>query len=251
MLRLTAQPSNVSINAAILAPSAMNLQPWAFAALLNRERIGEYAGRIKSWLLTNFSQTRFDASLRDLIEEESYSVFHHAPALLLVLAKSSQPQAYEDCCLAAENLMLAARDEGLGTCCIGLARPWLNLRSIKHELGPAGTARSRCADRAGSPQSLAGITWAASRRDSLARIRREPSAGSVLRSAQGCGLPPAAPEIRSICSSTSCSSKSISSRQMIRSSTSLPKSGSCRCYARTGCSANERIPRRAVGESGK
>ena|SRR5271166_3276148 len=39
------------INAAILAPGSMNLQPWAFAALLNRERIGEYAGRIKSWLL--------------------------------------------------------------------------------------------------------------------------------------------------------------------------------------------------------
>ena len=50
-------------------------------------------------------------------------------------AKSAQPQAYEDCCLAAENLMLAARDEGLGTCCIGLARPWLNLRSTKDELG--------------------------------------------------------------------------------------------------------------------
>ncbi len=123
------------INAAILAPSAMNLQPWAFAALLHRERIGEYAGRIKSWLLTNFSQAPFDASLRALIEDESYSVFHHAPALALVLAKSLQSQAYEDCCLAAENLMLAARDEGLGTCCIGLARPWLNLRSTKHELG--------------------------------------------------------------------------------------------------------------------
>jgi nitroreductase len=122
-------------NAAILAPSAMNLQPWAFAALLNRERIDEYAGRIKSWLLTNFSQTSLDASLRELIAPESYSVFHHAPALVLVLSKSAQLQAHEDCCLAAENLMLAARGEGLGTCCIGLARPWLNLPSIKHALG--------------------------------------------------------------------------------------------------------------------
>ncbi len=123
------------INAALLAPSAMNLQPWAFAALLNGKQIDEYAGRIKSWLPTNFSQTGFGTSLSDLIKEESYTVFHHAPALVLVLAKSSQPQAYEDCCLAAENLMLAARDDELGTCCIGLARPWLNLRSIKHELG--------------------------------------------------------------------------------------------------------------------
>jgi nitroreductase len=123
------------IDAAILAPSAMNLQPWAFAALLDRQRIGEYAERIKSWLLANFSQTSLDLSLRHNIEQESYSVFHDAPALVLLLAKSSQPQAREDCCLAAQNLMLAARDEGLGTCCIGLARPWLNLGSTKRELG--------------------------------------------------------------------------------------------------------------------
>ena len=123
------------INAAILAPSAMNLQPWAFAALLDRDRIAEYAGRVKSWLLANFSETALDASLRGLVEGEHYSIFHNAPALVLVLAKSAQPQAFEDCCLAAQNLMLAARGEGLGTCCIGLARPWLNLKSTKHELG--------------------------------------------------------------------------------------------------------------------
>jgi len=123
------------IAAAILAPSAMNLQPWAFAAVLNRERIGDYAKRIKDWLLANFAQTSFDPSLVKTIEGEGYSVFHHAPALVLVLAKSAQEQASEDCYLAAENLLLAARDEEIGTCCIGLARDWLNLPSIKQELG--------------------------------------------------------------------------------------------------------------------
>jgi nitroreductase len=123
------------IGAAILAPSAMNLQPWGFAALLNRERIGGYAKRIKEWLLANFQQSSFDPSLRKLIEAEEYNVFHHAPAVALVFAKSPQAQASEDCCLAAENLMLAARDAGLGTCWIGLARPWLNLPATKQELG--------------------------------------------------------------------------------------------------------------------
>ncbi len=122
------------IGAAILAPSAMNLQPWAFAALLGRERIAEYGQRIKEWLLANFSQTSLDLSLRTLIEPEPYHIFHDAPAIVLVLARSSQSQAAEDCCVAAQNLMLAARDEGLGTCWIGLARPWLNLASTKQEL---------------------------------------------------------------------------------------------------------------------
>ena len=127
------------IGAAIFAPSAMNLQPWAFAALLNRDRIAGFATRIKDWLLTNPQRTSLDPSLRKTIEAEGYSVFHDAPALVLVLAKSPKAQASEDCCLAAQNLMLAARDEDLGTCCIGLARPWLNLASTKQELGLSAT----------------------------------------------------------------------------------------------------------------
>jgi nitroreductase len=113
----------------------MNLQPWAFAAVLDREQIAEYGSRAKSWLLANFSRSALDPSLLKLIENKGYSLFHHAPALVLVMAKSQQSQAREDCCLAAENLMLAARADRLGSCCIGLARPWFNVPSIKHELG--------------------------------------------------------------------------------------------------------------------
>ncbi len=123
------------INAAILAPSAMNLQPWAFAVLMGRERIDQLGARIKSWLLANFSDTMYGPSIRGMIEDPKYALFHHAPALVMVLAKSSESQALEDCCLAAENLLLAARDEGIGSCWVGFARPWLNLPEIKHELG--------------------------------------------------------------------------------------------------------------------
>ncbi len=123
------------IEAAILAPSAMNVQPWAFAVQLNQKRIDDYAQQVKHWLLTNSPKASIDPRLRQMIQSEGYSVFHHAPALVLVLAKSSQSQAFEDCCLAAENFMLAARNEGIGTCCIGLSRPWLNLPSSKERLG--------------------------------------------------------------------------------------------------------------------
>jgi nitroreductase len=122
------------LDTAILAPSAMNLQPWAFAVLLDPERINRYATRARTWLLENFSQTSHDQSLRKVLEDPKHVLFYHAPALVLVLATSSDAQAKEDCCLAAENFMLAARAQGLGTCWIGLARPWLNLPSIKTEL---------------------------------------------------------------------------------------------------------------------
>jgi len=122
------------IGAAVLAPSAMNLQPWAFAVLLDRERIEDYAKRAKDRLLASLSQTTYEPSIRQMLEDPKFVLFYHAPALVIVLAKSSGTQAAEDCCLAAENLMLAARNEGLGSCWIGLARPWLDLPATKTEL---------------------------------------------------------------------------------------------------------------------
>lgn len=52
------------IDAAILAPSAMNLQFWAFAVLLGRERIEGYAKRARDWLLASLSQTSYEPSIR-------------------------------------------------------------------------------------------------------------------------------------------------------------------------------------------
>jgi nitroreductase len=123
------------INSAILAPSAMNLQPWTFAVLLDRAHIEDYAHRAKNWLLTKLAESTYPPSIRRMIEDPNFVLFYHAPALVLVIAKSSQDQAKEDCCLAAQTLMLAARDEGLGSCWIGLSRPWFNLSSSKLELG--------------------------------------------------------------------------------------------------------------------
>jgi nitroreductase len=123
------------IDTAILAPSAINLQPWAFAPLSNREQIAELGARIKEWLLAHFGETSLPPSLRDHIKPADYRLFHGAPALVLVLARSAETQAAEDCCLAAQTFMLAARDQGLGTCVIGLSRPWFNLPSSKKEFG--------------------------------------------------------------------------------------------------------------------
>jgi len=126
------------IEAAIQAPSAMNLQPWAFAADLDRARIDEFGKQAKTWTLVNFPQTSFTPEFRKMLEDQKFTMFYHAPALVIVLAKSSDAWAAEDCCLAAENMMLAARNEGLGTCWIGLARPWLNLSSTKSKLNIPG-----------------------------------------------------------------------------------------------------------------
>lgn len=121
------------IGVAVLAPSAMNLQPWAFAVVTGAARLDEYARRAKDYLLSH--GTTMDARVKALLNDPQMNIFHHAPALVMVLARSDELQAKEDCCLAAQTFMLVARDEGLGTCWIGFARPWLDLPETKVELG--------------------------------------------------------------------------------------------------------------------
>jgi nitroreductase len=123
------------IGTAVLAPSAMNLQPWAFAVLGDAERIDAYARRAKEYLLANPAVLQLPPEELSFITDPQLNIFYHAPALLLVLAKSGEQQAREDCCLAAQTLMLAARAAGLGSCWIGLGRPWLDLPATKAELG--------------------------------------------------------------------------------------------------------------------
>ena len=129
------------IHAASLAPSAMNRQPWAFAVLTDPERIDDHARRAKLWLLKNLKTNPAFASLKPLLEKPDYSVLHGAPVLVFILATSHEPQTAEDCCLAAQNFMLAAREEDLGTCWIGLARDWFNQPAIKKELHLPGKYR--------------------------------------------------------------------------------------------------------------
>jgi nitroreductase len=120
------------IGMAVLAPSATNLQPWAFAVITDRARIDECARHAKEHLLRDAQVT---GQVRSMLSDPQLSVFYHAPALVIVLARDDTPQAREDSCLAAYTFMLAARDAGLGTCWIGFGRPWLDLPGSKTELG--------------------------------------------------------------------------------------------------------------------
>ncbi|QMV19897.1 nitroreductase [Granulicella sp. 5B5] len=125
------------IDAAILAPSAVNTQPWEFWVVLGRDRINSLSDRAKSWLLEKVAHdpTAGAVDQRQHLSDPGLSLLYYAPVLMLVVAKSFEKQANEDSCLAAFALMLAARDAGIGTCWIGSARPWFNLPATKKELG--------------------------------------------------------------------------------------------------------------------
>ena len=123
------------IAAAVHAPSAMNLQPWAFTVIEGREVLSEYAKRAKQYLLETMGLDSPLSRYRDQLSDPAFDIFYGAPTLIVIAATSDTSQSAEDCCMAAQNLMLAASGMDIGTCCIGFARPWLNLRDVKSELG--------------------------------------------------------------------------------------------------------------------
>ena len=113
------------IKAGTYAPTAVNKQPWRFVVIKNRDLIEKFGERARKLWLENNKDPK-DSHLIELtrmMAHENYRIFYGAPALVLVFAHPEAFSPIQDCSLAAENMMLAGRALGLGSCWIGLAAP--------------------------------------------------------------------------------------------------------------------------------
>ncbi len=121
--------------AAVKAPSASNSQPWAFAVIQDAALLKQYSDRAKSLLLTVISPDSPLAKYRAMLANPDFNIFYNAGTLVIIYAKPGGLESRGDCCLAAQNLMLAAHGLGLGTCWIGFAKALLDQPELKKELG--------------------------------------------------------------------------------------------------------------------
>ena len=113
------------IAAAVQAPSAINKQPWTFTVIRDRRLLEQVSHAAKLHMLATTSPQEIEV-FRSQLEDPQFEIFYHAPALIVISGRSAGPWITEDCALAAENLMLAAYAEQLGTCWIGFAQAYLN-----------------------------------------------------------------------------------------------------------------------------
>lgn len=126
------------IHAAIQAPSASNSQPWSFAVIQDDKLLREYSDRAKSYILAGLDRLPGMAKYGGMLANPKFNIFYNAGTLITIYAKPEGLHPHGDCCLAAQNLMLAAADMNLGTCWIGFATPLMNLPAIKSGLGIPG-----------------------------------------------------------------------------------------------------------------
>lgn len=122
------------IDAAIQAPSAVNRQPWSFCVVRDPALLSRISKESKAYLLDT-ARASLASRHVELLGDPDFDIFYHAPAMVLIGVAEAGPWAVEDCALAAENLMLAARAAGLGTCWIGFAQAWLGTAEGKAALG--------------------------------------------------------------------------------------------------------------------
>ncbi|HDQ45507.1 MAG TPA: hypothetical protein ENN17_08435 [bacterium] len=113
------------LEAARLAPSAENSQPWRFLVLDDPDRIRDFSSRVFSGL---YAPTRWAAK---------------APVLIVILAEldflanragkfiTGVPYYLIDVGIAGEHLVLRAESLGLGTCWIG----WMDMRKARRFFG--------------------------------------------------------------------------------------------------------------------
>jgi nitroreductase len=109
-------------------------QPWAFAIVQDRTQLERYSDRAKADFLATGGPSGAAAASARLLRDESFNVFYDAGALIVICTTEQNVYGEADCWLAAQNLMLAACDLGLGTCPIGFSVAILNTPQVKSEL---------------------------------------------------------------------------------------------------------------------
>jgi nitroreductase len=123
------------IAAAIEAPSAMNQQPWSFVVVRNRDLLDRISIESKRHMLRTTPAGLAPHHFRAMLEDPTFDIFYHAPVLVVIVGIADDPWTTIDCALAAQNMMLAARAAGLGSCWIGFAQGWLATPEGKAALG--------------------------------------------------------------------------------------------------------------------
>src|SRR5579872_7323012 len=75
------------LHAAIQAPSAMNLQPWAFAVIQDKDWLKRHSDRAKVLVIKGgeFAQKR--AELKAMLADPEFNIFYNAGTLVVICAR--------------------------------------------------------------------------------------------------------------------------------------------------------------------
>jgi len=109
------------IDAGRYAPTGLNLQPWRFVVVQNKEILKNLSDYAKPILVKNLEGRKDAGAVNFLkrVQDKNFNLFYNAPVLILVIGIKNNALTDYDCSMCAENMMLAAQSLGIGSCWIG------------------------------------------------------------------------------------------------------------------------------------
>ncbi|NMC86341.1 MAG: nitroreductase family protein [Anaerolineaceae bacterium] len=131
------------VEAAIYAPTGMNLQGWHFSVVQNEALLTRIRRTMKENMLNSGNPAMVArASAPD------YAAFHNAPAIIFISADAESHFAQIDSGIAAENICIAAESLNIGSCIMtSSANLFLNDAdgALSREIGIPAGYRQICA----------------------------------------------------------------------------------------------------------
>ncbi|MFH0859684.1 MAG: nitroreductase family protein [Candidatus Altiarchaeota archaeon] len=118
------------LDAAVMAPSAVNRQPGNFIIIEDKKKISDLSKAVKK----NLGLLGYAIQAREKIQSKEDTIFYGAPLLIIVTAEKEYKWAKIDCGILAQTMFLAAHSMGLGSCYIGFATSLNNDKDVLREL---------------------------------------------------------------------------------------------------------------------
>lgn len=103
------------LNCAINAPSARNYQPWEIRVLQNPELLKKINVAFNEFAIKQDPNN-------EKAKDANYSIFYHAPTLIVVARDTANTYSSFDCGLLTQNILLSAKSMEIGSVCLG----WLS-----------------------------------------------------------------------------------------------------------------------------
>lgn len=131
--QISAADLDLILEAGAYAPNGMHYETWHFTAIQDATILTELNEAIKG----AFAKSD-EPRLRERGRSETYCCYYHAPTLVIVSNEPTQWWAPMDCACALENIFLAARSLGIGSCWInqlGQTCDDLEVRALLTRLG--------------------------------------------------------------------------------------------------------------------
>jgi len=127
------------IDCAGYAPSGLNMQPWAFLVINNKDKILQLSEICKKSMIPLLEDRKNSSKVAEeflsFLKQKGSDIFYGAPVLVIILGNRNAATAVYDCAMAAQTMMLAAQSIGLGSCWIGAAQHALMDEKLLEKIG--------------------------------------------------------------------------------------------------------------------